>query len=87
MNFYYIWSVLKTVELYEWAINLPDSLNYWLGETGGIVFGGQARRICLARLLLRSPELVILDEPFSNLDESMGCRVWANMAPWLAKKQ
>lgn len=81
-----IWSVLKTVELYDWAINLPDGLNYWLGETGGIVSGGQARRICLARLLLRSPELVILDEPFSNLDESMACRVWANMVPWLAKK-
>lgn len=81
-----IWSVLKTVELYDWAINLPDGLNYWLGETGGIVSGGQARRICLARLLLRSPELVVLDEPFSNLDESMACRVWANMAPWLAKK-
>ena len=81
-----IWSVLKTVELYNWAINLPDGLNHWLGETGGIVSGGQARRICLARLLLRSPELVILDEPFSNLDESMACRVWDNMAPWLAEK-
>lgn len=81
-----IWSALKTVELYEWAINLPDGLNYWLGETGGVVSGGQARRICLARLLLRHPELVILDEPFSNVDETMAMRIWENMTPWLDTK-
>lgn len=79
-----IWRVLDMVELHAWANALPDGLNTWLGETGGEVSGGQARRICLARLLLRSPSLIILDEPFNGIDEQMATRIWQNMQAWLA---
>ena len=78
-----IWSALKDVELDGWAKALPHGLNSWLGETGGKVSGGQARRICLARLLLRSPELIILDEPFNGLDQEMAARIWKNIQPWI----
>ena len=56
------------VELFDWTNALPQGLNTWLGEAGSKVSGGQARRICLARLLLRNPQLVILDEPFNGVD-------------------
>lgn len=81
-----VWSVLKIVELDEWASALPDGLNYWLGETGGKVSGGQGRRICLARLLLRDPQLVILDEPFDGIDDTMAARIWHNMRPWISSR-
>jgi len=81
-----IWQALKIVELQEWASNLPQGLNTWLGETGGKVSGGQARRICLCRLILRNPQFVVLDEPFNGMDEAMAIRIWQNISPWLASK-
>lgn len=81
-----VWQALKLVELQEWANNLPQGLNTWLGETGGKVSGGQARRICLCRLLLRNPQFIVLDEPFNGMDEIMAARIWHNISPWLASK-
>lgn len=81
-----VWTVLKMVELDQWAQNLPEGLNTWVGEAGGQVSGGQARRICMARLLLRQPSLVILDEPFNGIDAQMAARIWHNMSAWLADK-
>lgn len=81
-----VWQALKLVELQEWANNLPQGLNTWLGETGGKVSGGQARRICLCRLLLRNPQFIVLDEPFNGMDATMAARIWHNISPWLASK-
>lgn len=81
-----LWRVLKIVELEQWANKLPEGLNTWLGEMGAKVSGGQARRICLARLLLRDSAIIILDEPFNGLDEEMSKRIWLNMQTWLANK-
>jgi ATP-binding cassette subfamily C protein CydC len=82
----YVWSVLKQLELAQWVNSLPQGLNTWLGETGGKVSGGQARRICLARLLLRDPQLIILDEPFNGIDANMANRIWKNISPWLSTR-
>jgi ATP-binding cassette subfamily C protein CydC len=76
-----IWAVLSLVELDEWAKALLKRLHSWLGETGSKISGGQARRICLARLLLREPALVVLDEPFNGIDEEMAATIWANIQP------
>ncbi|WP_371193870.1 amino acid ABC transporter ATP-binding/permease protein [Glaciecola sp. SC05] len=81
-----LWSVLIVLELEDWAKQLPKGLNTWLGETGGLVSGGQARRICMARCLLREPNLLIMDEPFNGLDADMSARIWHNMSDWLAQR-
>lgn len=81
-----LWQVLSMVELTDWAKALPRGLDSWLGDTGQQLSGGQARRLCLARLLLRQPHLVVLDEPFNGLDPLMAARIWHNIQPWLANK-
>ena len=82
-----IFDVLAKVELLEWADALPEGLNTWLGESGGQVSGGQARRLCLARLLLRNPALVVLDEPFNGLDNTMAKRIYERISPWLEARK
>ena len=79
--------MLKLVELYDWADNLSNGLNSWLGDTGAQLSGGQARRITLARLLLRDPAIVILDEPFNGLDLKLAQRIWNNISDWLVKRK
>jgi ATP-binding cassette subfamily C protein CydC len=82
-----VFDVLSLVELQTWADSLPEGLNTWLGEGGAKVSGGQARRICLARLLLRSPELIVLDEPFNGLDSAMAERIFMRILPWLTARK
>lgn len=78
-----LWQVLTQVELDQWAQSLPKQLDTWLGDSGQQVSGGQARRINLARWLLRSPRLVILDEPFYGLDQAQAARIWQTIQPWM----
>jgi ATP-binding cassette subfamily C protein CydC len=47
---------------------LPDGINTWVGESGAKISGGEARRIALARLHLKNPPILLLDEPTEGLD-------------------
>jgi ATP-binding cassette, subfamily C, bacterial CydC len=64
-----LWAVLDQVQLSQWARAQPQKLNTLLGEYGSGISGGQARRVALARFLLRPYALMILDEPFAGIDE------------------
>jgi len=61
-------AVLETLGLAGWLRALPRGLDTPLGPGGAGLSAGQAQVLACARILLRDPDLVILDEPSSRLD-------------------
>lgn len=59
----------------EFAAVLPQGLETPLGSRGQGLSGGQAQRVALARLFLRDPGLILLDEPTAHLDEATQARL------------
>lgn len=63
-----LWAALAQVRLKGWAERI-GGLDAWVGEAGVTMSAGQARRLALARALLREARLVVLDEPTEGLDQ------------------
>jgi ATP-binding cassette subfamily C protein LapB len=54
---------------------LPDGLGTFIGERGGNLSGGQRQGLSLARLILRRPRILFLDEPTNAMDRDMETQV------------
>lgn len=61
-------AAVKFAGLTQFIGRLPDGINTWVGESGAKISGGEARRIALARLHLKNPPILLLDEPTEGLD-------------------
>ncbi|MCA0956492.1 ABC transporter ATP-binding protein/permease [Mameliella alba] len=69
-----LWQVLDLVELADWARGL-NGLDTDLQETGGNLSGGMRQRITLARALLRTAQVYVFDESFSEIDAESCSRI------------
>jgi ATP-binding cassette, subfamily B, bacterial MsbA len=65
---------------------LPLGYDTRVGERGLDLSGGQRARLALARVILRCPAVVVLDEVTAALDTQTEGRLWANLEPWLAER-
>jgi ATP-binding cassette subfamily C protein CydC len=61
-------SALAAARLSDFVDRLPDGLDTWVGEAGNLISAGQARRLTVARAILRDAPVWVLDEPTEGLD-------------------
>jgi ATP-binding cassette subfamily C protein CydD len=70
----------EAAQVMRFARNLPRGLETMIGERGFGLSGGEARRIALARVFLRDPQLLLLDEPTAFLDPETETALLAMLA-------
>lgn len=75
--------VIKVACLETWISKLPQGVHTFIGEQAMMISGGERQRICIARAILRKPQILILDEATSALDTVTEARLIHNLKKFL----
>jgi ATP-binding cassette subfamily B protein len=74
----------RAAQIWDLIESLPDGLDTVVGDRGYRLSGGEKQRIALARLLLKAPAVVVLDEATAHLDSESEAAVQRALATALA---
>jgi ATP-binding cassette, subfamily C, bacterial CydC len=80
-------AVCKAVEIHDFICAQPEGYDTVVGETGVRLSGGQARRVALARALLKQAPVLVLDEPAEGTDPAMAQHIMANIVVRAQERQ
>ena len=75
-------TALKEAEAFEFVSKYEDGIDHEVNEGGTNFSGGQRQRLCIARALLRKPEILILDDSTSALDLLTDKKVRTNISSY-----
>lgn len=81
-----IFDVLEISGAGNFVKHLPKGLDHPIMEGGAGLSGGQRQSILLARMLLRSPNIVLLDEPTASLDDHTEREFIQRLGQWLGHR-
>ncbi len=66
---------LKQAEAWEFVSKYKDGLDHWVEQGGTNFSGGQKQRLCIARALVKSPKIIILDDSTSAVDMTTDAKI------------
>lgn len=76
----------RAAHIHDFIESLPDGYDTVVGERGHRLSGGEKQRLAIARVILKDPRIVILDEATSNLDSVSEQMIQAALRPLFADR-